>query len=183
MNRHACARLEYTHTGRAGVRRAFVRHRCKKLGANRRRKATDWQSPAWLIPTSSGGKEARLQGRQPRTAKARPPISGGRVGLLRPHLIGNTHEDRIRSPDREELQTISKASLVGGAGSHGHSPSGLTVGGRFIEPSAYSSFIHKFSKLRAARPNHSLNRTLHSVPSISPPFHSGPIAVPLFRAG
>ena len=31
--------------------------------------------------------------------------------------------------------------------------------------------------------NPSLNRTLHSVPSISPPFHSGPIAVPLFRAG
>ena len=31
--------------------------------------------------------------------------------------------------------------------------------------------------------NLSLNRTLHSVPSISPPFHSGPIAVPLFRAG
>ena len=31
--------------------------------------------------------------------------------------------------------------------------------------------------------NPSLNRTLHSVPSVSPPFHSGPIAVPLFRAG
>ena len=31
--------------------------------------------------------------------------------------------------------------------------------------------------------NPSLNRTLHSVPSISPPFHSGPITVPLFRAG
>ena len=31
--------------------------------------------------------------------------------------------------------------------------------------------------------NPSLNRTLHSVPSISPPFHSGPIAAPLFRAG
>ena len=31
--------------------------------------------------------------------------------------------------------------------------------------------------------NPSLNRTLHSLPSISPPFHSGPIAVPLFRAG
>ena len=31
--------------------------------------------------------------------------------------------------------------------------------------------------------NPSLNRTLHSVPAISPPFHSGPIAAPLFRAG
>ena len=31
--------------------------------------------------------------------------------------------------------------------------------------------------------NPSLNRTLHSVPAISPPFHFGPIAVPLFRAG
>ena len=160
LNRPAVARLEHTHTACGRARRAFVRHRCKKLGSSRRRKATAGAPPARLIPASSGGKEAPPQGRQPRTAKARPPITGGRVGLLRPHLIGNTHEDRIRSPDREELQTISKASLVGGAGSHGHSPSGLTVGGRFIEPSAYSSFIHKFSKLRAARPNHSLNRTL-----------------------
>ena len=31
--------------------------------------------------------------------------------------------------------------------------------------------------------NPSLNRTLHSGTAISPPFHSGPIAVPLFRAG
>ena len=33
------------------------------------------------------------------------------------------------------------------------------------------------------RPNHSLNRTLHSMPSFSPPFHSGLNAVLLFRAG
>jgi len=32
------------------------------------------------------------------------------------------------------------------------------------------------------RPNPSLKRTLHSVPAIGPSFHSGPIAVPLFRA-
>ena len=31
--------------------------------------------------------------------------------------------------------------------------------------------------------NQSLNRTLHSVPAFGPPFHSGPNAVPLFRAG
>ena len=160
LNRPACARLEYKHTGRAGVRRSFVRHRCKKLGANRRRKATDWQSPAWLIPTSSGGKEARLQGRQPRTAKARPPISGGRVGLLRPHLIGTTHEDRIRSPDREKLQSLSAASLVGITGSHGYSPSGLAVGGRCQQPSAYPPFNLAHVNQPQARPNPSLNRTL-----------------------
>ena len=167
MNRHACARLEYTHTGRAGVRRAFVRHRCKKLGANRRRKATDWQSPAWLIPTSSGGKEARLQGRQPRTAKARPPISGGRVGLLRPHLIGTTHEDRIRSPDREKLQSLSAASIVGITGSHGYSPSGLAVGGRCQQPSSYPPFNLAHVNQPQARPNPSLNRNTKSGPSYS----------------
>jgi len=32
------------------------------------------------------------------------------------------------------------------------------------------------------RPNPSLKRTLHSVPAFGPSFHSGPIAVPLFRA-
>jgi hypothetical protein len=31
-------------------------------------------------------------------------------------------------------------------------------------------------------PNPSLKRTLHSVPAFGPSFHSGPIAVPLFRA-
>jgi hypothetical protein len=31
--------------------------------------------------------------------------------------------------------------------------------------------------------NHSLNRTLHSVPAFGPPFHSVPNTVPLFRAG
>lgn len=157
MNLPACARLEYTHPGCARVRRAFGRHCCKKLGSSRRRKATTGAPPARLIPASSGGKEVPPQGRQPRTAKARPPITGGRVGLLRPHLIGNTHEDRIRSPDREELQTIGQAGLVGQAGSHGYSPSGLTVGGRFIWPSAYSSSKHICNahvRRRALRPVH-----------------------------
>ena len=40
LNRTAFARLEYTHTGFTGVRRAFVQHCCEKLGAHRRRKAT-----------------------------------------------------------------------------------------------------------------------------------------------
>ena len=39
------------------------------------------------------------------------------------------------------------------------------------------------SSRTAATPNHSFNRTLHSVPAFDPPFHSGPNTVPPFRAG
>ena len=166
MNSQPKARPKYLHAAKSTVRRAFARHCCKKLGAIRRRKATDWQSPAWLIPTSLGEKEARLQGRQPRIAKARPPITGGRVGLLRPHLIGKTHEDRIRSPDREKLQALSAASLVGSTGSHGYSPSGLAVGGRCQQPSAYPPFNLAHANQPRARPNHSLNLTLCGGPAL-----------------
>jgi hypothetical protein len=51
-----------------------------------------------------------------------------------------------------------------------------------------SSVIFKLANavlvpFRALLANHSLNRTLHSVPTFGPPFHSVPNTVPLFRAG
>ena len=165
MNRPACARLEYTHTGCAGVRRAFVQHCCKKLGAHLHHKATDGQFPARVISASSSGKEARPNCLQPCTAKARPPISGGRAGLLRPHLIGKIHIDRTRSPDRKELQVVGKIDYVGKANSHGISPSCSAVGGRGAMPSAYSSTSFMRESC-SALPNHSLNRTFCGSPGL-----------------
>ena len=184
LNRPACARLEYTHPACGRVRRAFVRHCSKKLGAHRRRKATDGQSPARVISASSSGKEAPPKGRQPRTAKARPPLKGGRVGLLRPHLIGNPHEDRIRSPDREDLQVVSKVGYVGKAGNHGSPPSGLS--GRRAALNAVRLPIFQVCSCghpQAAMPNPSLNLRANGMPSGPPAgvvtFPSvGPVVIP-----
>ena len=76
------------------------------------------------------------------TAKARPPITGGRVGLLRLHLIGTTHEDRIRNPDRAELQGVSKASCVGTADNLRSVTAGLVRGGRHYGVALHHLLYH-----------------------------------------
>ena len=137
-----------------------------KIGSPPPPQGHGWQSPARVISASSSGKEALPKGRQPRIAKARPPISGGRAGLLRPHLIGKTQEDRIRSPDREELQVVSKIVYVGKASNHGSSASGLAAGGQHSMLSAHPSFNRNLSALNTVMPNHSLNRTFCGTPAL-----------------
>ncbi len=155
MNRQACARLEYTHTACGRVRRAFVRH-WNKLGANRRRKATEGN------PRSAGQRSVmweRGATARPLTSyptKARPPRTGGRAPVLRLHPNGKPHESANCSPGRQGHQSNSDHRSFGLTFTHGSRAPGLVRSGWVIArllirpPSPF---------YKTALPNPSLNRT------------------------
>ena len=153
LNRPAFARLEYTRPGRARARRAFVRH-CKKLGANRRRKATERQSPPrvrdpWCRPKepSSGECSRWAPGNRPQTPTPKP--GGGAASTDQ----WNTNDQAVVA-GRQELQVVHRGiSLVG---NHGSATPALADGGRSKHrpPSIF--------KVKTAMPNPAFKRTRYA---------------------
>ena len=162
MNRQACARLEYTHTACGRVRRASVRHCCKKLVAHFRHKAT-------VGSTQSAGQRSVMQERggteTPITlcpAKAPSPSHGGRATGLQLHPIGKHNESANCSPGRQELQGNSVHSHINNTDTHSFGVLGLAKNWWVVA----RLHTRSRSKIKTALPNHSLNRTFCGSPGL-----------------
>ena len=177
LNRPAFAKLQCTHTACGSVRRAFVRH-WKKLGANRRRKATEG-NPRQRVATTDVGErtiptETPGSGCHQQTPTPKPGGGAASTDQGKPH-------DQAVVADRQELQVVSVG--FGHSGNHGSAAPALTVGGRCHKPSAYLLFLNTKFKRKPALPNHSFNRTHCGAPPFAPPFHSGSNASTPQRSG